>query len=129
MIKKINEDFVYYTTWNRLSEAIENLPDNYEGLNYQLKEDIQVRLIPIRDENDEIIPDWLEVEIQNEYGNYDTIYYVPTRNNADEDGYFSYSWGSTGIHDWIPEELHERVYNREGVAVHIDVLDYLKEEN
>jgi hypothetical protein len=118
-MKRINENFVFYTTWNKLAEAVQNhLPDNYVGLE-EMEQDKPVRLVPIWNDDGEIIPDWLEVEVGEYWGSslrYDTTMF-------DAEG------NPTSIHDWLPEEYHDKVYPREGIAVHTDVLQYLPEED
>lgn len=121
-MKKINEDFVFYTTWNQLARAVEHLPDDYVGLAEEyMEEDQPVRLVPIWGGDGEIIPDWLEVEIGE---------YLWSNQPRYDTTMFDAQGRPTCIHDWLPQEYHDLIYPREGIAVHVDVLDYLlKEEN
>jgi len=97
-----------YTTWNRISKAAANL-GSYPGL-VPLLDDVPARLMPLVTEQEVKIPGWLEIEIQDHIGNYGPCFY---------DG----SGQATTLAAWVPHLPPNA--NREGVAVHEDILFYL----
>lgn len=96
---------VVYTTWNRTAEAARNV-----GVDLPvLAKDVPARLVPL-EAGGVRIPFWLEVELQTFTGRYE-----PCSEIDGED---------TMLADWVPGLLEK--YNREGVALPEDILQYLE---
>lgn len=105
---KKEKDFSVYTTWNRVAKAATHL-DGYPGLTL-LADDVPARLVPLATEHGTKVPGWLEVEIQDHTGNYGPCFYDGTGK-------------ATTLAAWVPYlPAHA---DREGVAIHEDVLYYL----
>jgi len=104
---------VVYTTWNVVARALKRLPGNWDGFEEQ-EEDIDVRLTALEsDITDDPVLGWLEVEVRNSYGKFDTCY-------TDAQG------RATNIRDWLPEQLRPLAGDREGIAVPVEVLGYIE---
>lgn len=91
-----------YATWNKVAKVLKEI-GGYEGFD-EREEDIPVRLVLMEDE------DLYEVEVQTKYGNYDTCYFLP-------------SGSPTNLRDWGSQR------NCEGVAVPVEVAEYLEQED
>lgn len=104
-----------YTTWNKVAQALRHVPGGWDGFEEQ-EEDVDVLLTALESPvTEDPILGWLEVEVRNSYGQFDTCY-------SDAQG------RATNIQDWMPPELRPIAPKREGIAVPVAVLAYIPPE-
>lgn len=104
-----------YTSWNKVAHALKHVPGNWDGFE-ELEEDTDVLLTALESPvTDQPILGWLEVEVRDSYGQFDTCY-------------FDAQGRGTSIRDWLPPELHPIAPTREGIAVPVAVLAYIPPE-
>jgi hypothetical protein len=102
-----------YTTWNRVSQALQHIPGSWDGFE-EREGDLDVCLVPLHSPaTDQPIPGWLEVEVRNLYGQFDTCY-------------FDAQGRGTNIKDWLPPELHPIAPGREGIAIPVTALGFIQ---